>query len=369
MFKKGFVWWGIVLGVLSLLIRVVVSPEWVERYYSRGFFQLFRMFWDTMLTSWFPIALIYILFLILLARFARAVYRWTKHKGVDRLWSLLAGLLGFAGWLIFSFLLMWGYNYGRIPVEQKLGLELQAPAREVLEAQIRQEAAQLALLRARIEGADTATLSPRVFSADMEEQLRDGLEEVLTYYNYPVVGTVRGRVLYPRGIFLRFSSAGLYLPWTGEGHIDGGLLLVQQPYTLAHELAHGYGFGDEGTCSFWAYLTAFRVEDPALQYAIRLGYWRRLAIGWARVDQQGYDAFRATLAPGMIADLEAINANNAAYPDIMPRFRNAAYDSYLKAQGIAEGMQNYGKVVLMVEAWRKDAALFINEDFPAEADE
>ena len=63
----------------------------------------------------------------------------------------------------------------------------------------------------------------------------------------------------------------------------------------------------------------------------------------------------------MIADLEAINANNAAYPDIMPRFRDAAYDSYLKAQGIAEGMQNYGKVVLLVEAWRKNASPFLED--------
>lgn len=361
MMKKGFVRWGIILAVLALLLRAVAGPEWIEQYYARGFFQLYRMFWDTLLSSWFPLALLYVLVLILLVRFSRAIYRWWKLKGIQRVWSLLAGLLGFVGWGVFSFLLLWGYNYGRVPVEQKLGLELQPPMREVLEEQIRKEAAVLAQLRTQIPHANDYALTSVNFPPDVEHRLSAALEEVLAYYNYPVVGRVRARAMYPKGIFLRFSSAGLYLPWTGEGHVDGGLLLLQQPYTMAHEMAHGYGFGDEGTCSFWSYLTAFRVEDPALKYAIRLGYWRRLAAGWARVDRDSYENFRSTLAPGMIADLEAINANNAAYPDIMPRFRDAAYDSYLKAQGIAEGMLNYGKVVLMVEAWRKNAGPFLED--------
>lgn len=357
--RKGFVRWGIVLAAMALVVRAIASPGWVEQYYSRGFFPLFRMFWDTLLTSWFPLALMYLLLVVLLVRFVRAIMRWRKLKGIQRLWSALAGLVGFMGWLVFSFLLMWGFNYGRIPVEEKLGLTLETPERSDLQAEVTREAVALASLRQQIPGADTTALDASNFPANSESQLRDGVEKVLTYYDYPVVGSVRGRLVYPKGLFLRFSSAGLYLPWTGEGHIDGGLIDLQQPYTMAHEMAHGYGFGDEGSCSFWAYLTAFRVADPALQYAIRLGYWRRLAANWRRVDPEGYDQFRPTLDKGIVADLDAINANNAAYPDIMPKFRDAAYDSYLKAQGIAEGMENYSKVILLVEAWRKEGSAFL----------
>ena len=260
---------------------------------------------------------------------------------------------------MFTFLLLWGFNYGRIPVEEKLGLTLESPAREDLQQQVALEAAALSALRKQIPGADTTSLKGTYFPENSEEQLRESLGAVLTHYNYPVVGAVRGRLVYPKGIFLRFSSAGLYLPWTGEGHIDGGLLPLQQAYTMAHEMAHGYGFGDEGSCSFWAYLTAFRVTDPTLQYAIRLGYWRSLAGSWRRLDPEGYDQFRTSLDKGLVADLQAITTNNAAYPDILPKFRDAAYDSYLKAQGIAEGMENYSKVILLVEAWRKEAGAFL----------
>jgi hypothetical protein len=360
--RQGFVRWGIFLAALALVVRAIASPEWVEQYYSRGFFPLFRMFWDTLLTSWFPLALLYLLLVVLLVRLIKAFVRWRKLRGTQRLWSALLGLVGFLGWLVFTFLLMWGFNYGRIPVEDKLGLTLETPDRSDLQQEVVEEATALVLLRKQIPNTDTTALNAAHFPKNSEDQLRAGLEAVLTYYDYPVVGSVRGRLVYPKGLFLRFSSAGLYLPWTGEGHIDGGLLRLQQPYTMAHEMAHGYGFGDEGSCSFWAYLTAFRVADPSLQYAIRLGYWRRLAASWRHVDPESYDPFRASLDKGLVADLEAINENNAAYPDIMPKFRDAAYDSYLKAQGIAEGMENYSKVILLVEAWRKEGDAFLQSN-------
>jgi hypothetical protein len=359
--RKGFVRWGVLLALLALAIRRLASPDWIERYYSRGFFSVYRMFWDTILTSWFPVALLYVLILVLLYRLWRAGQRWRKLEGIQKLWSFLLGLVGLVGWTVFSFLVLWGFNYGRIPVEQKLGLELSSPPRELLEYQIRTEATALADLRQQIPGADTSALAASVFPDDQEVRLRASLEEVLNYYGYPVIGAVRGRLVYPKGLFLRFSSAGLYLPWTGEGHVDGALLRIQQPATMAHELAHGYGFGDEGTCSFWAYLCAFRQTDPALKYALRLGYWRRLASGWRRADPEAYASFRQTLDVGIVADLEAINRNNAAYPDLMPRFRDATYDAYLKAQGIEEGLENYGKVILLVEAWRQEAGAFLQE--------
>jgi hypothetical protein len=292
-------------------------------------------------------------------RFVRSVYQWSKLKGSKKWKSLLLGLLGFAGWLVFTFLTLWGFNYGRITVEDRLGLALDEVETSDIEASVRAEAQKLAQLRQSFAPDDTLALSADYFPSDVEAQLRATLEDVLAYYNYPVVGSVRARVLAPKGILLRFSTAGIYLPWTGEGHIDGGLIDLQRPSVMAHEMAHGYGFGDEGSCSFWAYLTAFRLKKPVLEYAIRLGYWRSMASNWLRRDEEAYFDFRDSLPTGIIADLEAINQNILAYPDILPAFRDAAYDSYLKAQGIEEGLANYSKVVLLVEAWRKDSAGFI----------
>ena len=119
---------------------------------------------------------------------------------------------------------LWGFNYGRMAVEEVLELDLHRPTIEELAQRVKTEGAELGRLRAAIPASDTFTLSADLFPEDMEGLLRSSLEEVLEEYGYPTQGRVRGRLMYPKGIFLRFSSAGLYFPWTGEGHIDAGLL-------------------------------------------------------------------------------------------------------------------------------------------------
>lgn len=352
---RGSLNW-LALGLLTLVIRWLSPASWIEQYYSRAVFPAFRTVWDTLITSWVPVPLMYLLLIFLLGIFIQATRRWWRSREgwKARLISAGMGVLGFWGAAVFFFFILWGFNYGRISVERQLDLALQPMDLNTLAKRVQDDAAQLARLRAAIPGADTSALAPGVFPADQEDLLRTALEKSLHQYGYPTSGKVRGRVLRPKGVFLRFSSAGLYFPWSGEGHIDGGLLPLQQPYTMAHELAHGYGFGDEGTCSFWAFTTHEYLSDPALKYAVRLGYWRTLAGNWLRADRAAYFAFRDTLPAGIQADLEAINRNNAAYPDLMPRFRYAAYDAYLKSQGIQEGMLNYNRVVLLVEAWRAE---------------
>lgn len=352
-YRRSLTWLG--LGIVVILIRWLSPAPLIEQLYSRAVFPAFRAVWDNLLTSWLPIPLMYLMLLFLLGFFIQATRRWWRLRPgwKEKMISAVMGLIGFAGAAVFFFFLLWGFNYGRVSVEDQLALELSPMDLSSLARQVQDDAIQLAALRAAVPSADTGALSSSAFPVDQENLLRNALEKSLSQYGYPVTGKVRGRVLRPRGVFLRFSSAGLYFPWSGEGHIDAGLLALQQPYTMAHELAHGYGFGDEGSCSFWAFTTHQHLSDPALIYAIRLGYWRTLASNWLRADRDAYMAFRETLPPGIQADLEAINKNNAAYPNLMPRFRYAAYDTYLKAQGIQEGMLNYNRVVLLVEAWRE----------------
>lgn len=351
-YRNALSW--LALGLVTVLLRLLLPATAVETYYSRAVYPALRAVWDHLLNRWLPIPLLYILLALGLWWLVRSARRWWRLPGWrPRLASFVMGLLGTLGGLAATFLLLWGFNYGRLPVERQLGLDLQPLSLQRLEAGVRAEAEALVAARAGIPAADTSALAARHFPEDMEDRLRVALEERLAHYGYPTTGRVRGRLLYPKGIFLRFSSAGLFFPWSGEGHIDAGLIHLQRPYTLTHELAHGYGFGDEGACSFWSYIAGIQADDPALVYATRLGYWRSLAASWLRAAPDDYRAFRDSLPSGIRNDLHAINENLAAYPDIMPRARYLAYDAYLKAQGIEEGMLNYNRVVLLVEAWKQ----------------
>lgn len=352
--NRRWLFWAL-FGLLSVFLRTLANghPEWIERYYSRGFFLGVRRLIDYGL-AWLPFPLMYLFFLLL---FVGMWYAWRRYyKGVSwklRLLNTLKGAIGLTGALVGLFLWMWGFNYGRIPVEQQLQLNAEAIPYDTVKAVLLEETQTLIALREKIASPDSQALTMPYGRGELEKRVRESLKAQLSKYGYPIPGRVRGRWLYPKGIFLRFSSAGLYFPYTGEGHIDAGLHDLQWPYTLGHELSHGYGFGDEGVCSFWSYLACSHSDDNTIKYMGILGFWRSLAIYYKIREPEAYAAFRSSLPVGMIADLEAINANLLAYPDIAPRLRYQAYDSYLKAQGVTEGMDNYDKVILLVIAWKK----------------
>jgi hypothetical protein len=235
-----------------------------------------------------------------------------------------------------------------------MGLEVKPLSVWELKSELEMETKALVELRSLIVGvSDSIALERHHFPEDLEVHLRENLSKTLIQYKYPGKGHIRGRLLRPKGVFLRFSSAGLYFPFVGEGNIDAGLHPIQWPYVMTHEMAHGFGFADEGTCNFWAYLSCTASPHPAVAYAGHLSYWRSLAIQYQRYEREAYQNFRKTLPAGIIADLDRINQEMDKYPDFVPNLQPQMYNAYLKAQGIHEGLLNYKRVIMLVHAWRK----------------
>lgn len=350
-------WTPVLLLAVLLLLRVLTPPAVVETVYSRGLFMAFRQVYDFTLPL-LPFPLFYLFW------GGVAWWIWATARGCiqrfrgareGRPWPWFLRRTANAVALFLSvFLLAWGFNYGRVEVNEKIGFELYQPTLDELRARVYAEADALAALRAQVT-TDTVALTAADFPEDIANGVRPLLRQALASHGYPDNGRPRGRQLQPKGILLRLSTAGVYWPWVGEGNIDAGLHPLQKPAVMAHELAHAYGFGDEGTCTFWAWLAGRETKDPELAYAFGLDYWRRLAGRLRQQEPDQYWAWRAaSLDPGIRNDLQAIYDNSALYEDFAPVIRDATYDAYLKAQGIHEGLLNYGKVIRLVEGYRKD---------------
>ena len=122
---------------------------------------------------------------------------------------------------------------------------------------------------------------------------------------------------------------------------------------MAHEMGHGLGFGDEGTCNFLAYLTTTYSENPYIRYAGHLSYWRLLAVHYRKLRPMDFERIWFMLPQKTRDDIKAIYATLDKYPDIFPYFRNRMYNAYLKSQGIPEGIQNYNRVLMLAHAWHE----------------
>lgn len=345
-------------GIITLLIRFWLShhPEIVEQYYSRGIFIWIRKILDAV--TWIaPIPLMYVffgIFLILgIVKIIRLFRRKEKPPLKIRILNFFLSLFGFLGFLIAWFLVFWGYNYLRVPIEQQLGLQVPKLEVKALKTELITTTQELIDLRNAIPNATTKALDKTFIPQDFEAYTNAIVTQFLHQHNYPASGNANARFLHPKGILLHISTAGIYFPFVGESNIDAGLHTLSQPYVLAHELAHAYGFGAEGTCNFIAYLACKEANDPFIKYCGVLGYWRRLAGNYKFYNKTDYNEFRNCLPDGIIADLNAINRTLKQYPDIFPVARHATYDAYLKAQGIKEGIKSYARVVHLGIAWRK----------------
>lgn len=342
---------GLFAGGIALLVRFFLGafPEVAEQGYSRGLYMLLRQVLH-LVFGYLPFAGIYLLGLVLIIggiRSARKLYiqegSWIQKTGKASL-----GVVNFAGFVLFAFYFLWGYNYSRLPVEQQLGLRLEPLSKAEITELLEVQTADLLQLRATLPvGPVTADM----LGGTLEQELRESLEKTLVEHAFPVHARVRARWIRPAGLFLRFSTAGLYLPFTGEGHVDPGLAPIQWPAVMAHELAHGYGFGDEGVCSFWALLTCRVSANPYLRYAGALSYWRSLATAYRDYDPKGFLQLRDQLPEAVIGDLQDIRKAMERFPDLVPRLQYRVYDAYLKSQGIGEGMLNYDRVLLLMAAY------------------
>jgi hypothetical protein len=355
-FQKKHLW--IWLGLSALILRFIFGlfPEFCELVYSRFFFVGIRIFIDYSWASLSPVAVLYFMFIgliILLINSVFGFYHQVKNKVSKReiINNILLKSANFIGAVLFFFLVLWGFNYARVPLEKTIGIEV----RELDKNEIRQEADYImkktVALRNQIKGKDSSEFTQQeLFPKDLESEMRACLVQVLEEFGYPTYGKVRGREIYPKGLLYGFNSSGVYLPFSGEGHIESALHIVQKPFTMAHEMAHGYGFGDEGTCNFLGYLACLKSKNLAVQYSGFISYYRYV-IG--QLDKEYYLKLTSTIDRGLYNDLKAIREAYRKYGEFIPGLQELTYEAYLQMQGIEDGLMNYDRMVLVVAAYRK----------------
>lgn len=299
--------------------------------------------------------MVYILFFVVV----QIIYQFLKFKGfrsaegpLAKLWSLMFPILSLAGAVIFFFYFLWGFNYQ----QQNLSEQLDLPKVTADTTELYNEAVffldKLKELRSEIS-QDTLPLSFDQLPDELELEIRHNLEGVLSDWDLPTGGRVRVRELHPKGILLRISTAGVYIPFVFEGHIDAGLHPIQYPFTMAHEMSHGYGLADEGTCNFTGFVACMASDDAFVQYSASMSIWRYMANNLRKGSPKLYKKLMRHISPDVRTDLIAVMDEMDKYPDIMPKVRNVVYDTYLKSHGVTGGLSNYSKVVEMTMAWKK----------------
>ena len=125
-------WGWVILASATILLRVILPAEVIETVYSRGIFQAIRLFIDNTV-GLLPFPTVYLFVAGLLFLLLRSIRNGIQFKGSfkERLGRFGWSFLKFASIVVFPFLFMWGFNYGRVPIEKQLSFEPQALERKL----------------------------------------------------------------------------------------------------------------------------------------------------------------------------------------------------------------------------------------------
>jgi hypothetical protein len=338
-FLKG---WPFVLFLYVLILNLVLPefPDQVEIVYSQLTYPALTALLTT-LFNWLPLsvteAAIALIVLFIPTGIALCLLkRWKWRRYLFSVVSLLS--------LVYAwFYLAWGFNYYRQPLFERIAVT-KAP----VDSLAFRKTFELVL-----DEANAAYLPiESIDKSEIDREIEAGFNRVAKRLRIDLPGGKRKPKTLLFNIFLdKTLTNGFFSPLFHEIHVNANLLPVEYPFTLAHEKCHQMGIASEAEANFLAYLVCASSDNPVVQYSAKMDILGEF-LGKARLSLADYPDFREKIEPGIVEDFQKINNRWREHIGAVSQVSRQAYDNYLKANKIAEGVENYSGVVEMVVLWR-----------------
>jgi len=340
---------GAAVVAASLLLAWAPLPgAFVERWYTAGFYARLQPI-VTGFSNHIPVACLDALLCAAAIGATLLVRRWWR-RGASGWARRLAGI----GWRLvvaaalvhLTFLAVWGLNYRRIPAERRARLD----AAKVTPAALRHfvsEAVRAA--NALAAYADDDSITDRAVVERLREPFR-AAERWLGTSGHTLVGRPK-----PSLVARTFPLAGvdgMTNPFGLEVILNPQLVPVERPFVLAHEWAHLAGHADEADASYVAWI-ACRHAGAADQYSAWLSL---LLLGSRHLEPADRDALLDGLDPAPRAHIRRIRERLLRAQPAVREVSWRAYDQYLRANRVPEGIARYDAVLRLVLGGRRPAA-------------
>jgi hypothetical protein len=336
--------WQLAVIVLAVVFAVVPIPRaWIEVAFSTRFYPIVQHIL-TPATNLIPVALLDLLIVAAVVSIVgvavRAVRAARQARRLAVVVDAVAALAAGAALVYLTFLALWGLNYRRVRMSERLEVQRGAPSPAAvlslgLDSVRHMNELYAAAHASGFHPAEWRDAQLRVAFAATQRLLSDA---------WPAEpGRLKWTMLGP---YFRWTSVdGMVDPFALEVLANPDLLPWERPFVAAHEWSHLAGYADESEANFVGWLTCLRA-DTASQYS----GW--LYLYWQISGEVGA-AERARMA-GMLAagprrDLDAIVQRLRRGQ--LPLLRNASwrvYDQYLRANRVEEGIRSYGEVVTLI---------------------
>ena len=364
---------GVGVGILAWLGYRVLSarPELAESVAGTGPIpESARLL--SLVTGSVPVSLAELLVALFLVRQMLGLARGVRElrSGRTPLGRIVTGgtlrLAQDVGVLVFLFYALWGFQYAREGVAERLGV---ASSGEVSASEV-QRLALLAVDRTNelyreMHGVpDIGRPTPAPPVSELTLGLEEGWSRVLADFELPARlerahGAPKPFLASP--LVKRFGVGGMYFPYTGEALVLADLPAPLMGKSLAHEMAHQRGIASESDANVLAFLVARESPDPVSRYSAYVFLQQQLLSILQGLDPEESARVTAVRYPGVQRDLLDAHLYWEPARGIAGAAATRMNDAMLRSHGIPEGVASYrgsGWIFLALARERGEGVLF-----------
>tara|TARA_B110000503_G_C7143824_1_gene412061 strand:+ start:487 stop:1545 length:1059 start_codon:yes stop_codon:yes gene_type:complete len=341
----------ILLLVQIMIVKTLAHyPEVVEKYYSMGFYPLlsktFRFLFGSLS---FSIGDVMYGFMLVL------VVKWflKNKKNFFKNWKKNSlSFLSVLSIFYFLFHALWGMNYYRMPLNEKLKIEKEYTSKD-LEALTQEILIKTNRLQFKITSNSTTAVIIPYTEKEMFKMAPNGYHKLpndlkdLDYYNKSIKESLFS-------LPLSYMGFGGYLnPFTNEAQINYLKPKYTSPLTICHEMAHQTGLGSESECNFIGFLAAKNNTDDYFQYAAYSFALNYCLYNLELIENGKSKSYFSQINKGVLKNFKENDVFWNNYKTPIHTFFEYFYDHFLKANQQKDGMEGYSKFIGLLIGYEK----------------
>ena len=296
------------------------NPSFIDDYYVRIIFNnLIKI--NSFLFSKIEIPIGEIIYIVIIILYIYLFVKVISFKLSDFL-----NLVAFSSILYFLFYFLWGLNYFKPSLVDKLNIKSEYEF-NVLDETINRVIFEI--------NKESSFISEDINKSDIFNLINTNASNIK-------------KSIIP-DIFLYQKVSGHYIPFTSEAIFIDKIPLVDMPIVILHEQAHQSGYANEGEASFIAFSKAINNKEPYIRYS---GYFYALINLLNEISKKNSDKlddYITKLDEKVISDIKKVQNFWSKYSNsFLDKAQNYIYDLYLKSNNQEAGIMTYGEVSIYI---------------------
>lgn len=253
-------------------------------------------------------------------------------------------ILAFISIFYFLFHFLWGMNYYRIPITEKITITKKYNTTDLI-AFTEQMIAQTNTIHSAITNNDTVAVNVPYTNTELFSIATNGYKNLpknLSEFKYSKKSIKPSIFSLP----LSYMGFGGYInPFTNEAQINTLKPNYSLPMTICHEIAHQTGIASETECNFVGAIAAINNNNNYFKYSGYCFIVRHCISHLEKIEKGKGIAFKNQLNKGVLKNFNESFQFKKQHKSFISDFFDDFYDSFLKINQQSEGIKSYTKFI------------------------